>query len=395
MDQSVVSGCNFLTTVIVGRVLPAPAFGLFSLAFLTCLFLSNLHRAGLTQPLNVLGASDDEDRLKRRLATLLRLNVLLLPLVACMLAIASLYYFPDALLAASAIAYISCFGLQETLRRYWYTRATIQEAFWNDLLSYGGQVAALLALAGVGQLTADTALLAMGFTSLLAFVVGVRRLGAAAYSPAQPLRSLIAEHWPLSKWLLLTVLAVWGAGQVYPLLMMPLGAAAVGSFAACRNLLSATGLIVQSMGNYLPAHAASTLHNSGLAALRRQLRRTCAWGLTGGLAFLLVVHLYAESLLNLVYGGQYDDAAHVLRVLAFGACCLLGSILGAYALAMKDSRSSFFSNLGASLITFTLGLWLIDTYGLEGVALGAALSMATAMTLQGGLLAFRLHQMTV
>ena len=394
VDQAVVSGCNFITTVILARQLSTESFGLFSLAFMICLFLSNLHRAGLTQPLNVLGSGESHERLAWRLAGLLRVQMILLPLSAIVLAAASLLLFPDAALTLSAIVYFSCFALQETLRRYWYTRVAVREALMNDLLSYGTQVVVLVALVVSDRLLVGTAFLAMGATSLLAFVAGMRRIGPATLQRAQPVSEVVAEHWPMAKWLLLTVLAVWGAGQVYPLLMVPLGAAAVASFAACRNLLNAMGLIVQSVGNYIPTQAAKALRHSGKDVLRRDIWSACAAALLAGVVFLLFIHWYAGPLLHLIYAGRYDHAAPILRTLAFGTVfSLLGAILGAYALAMEDSRSGFLSNLGASVVTFTVGLWLIGSHGVVGASLAAVLSLAVATSLQAMFVALRLRHL--
>ena len=62
VDQTIVSGCNFLTTVVAARNMTGEGFGIFSLAIAATLFLSKIHRATFTQPLNVLAASEPADR---------------------------------------------------------------------------------------------------------------------------------------------------------------------------------------------------------------------------------------------------------------------------------------------------------------------------------------------
>lgn len=393
-DQVVVSGCNFATTVVVARQLVAQDFGLFSLAAMTCLFLANLHRAGLTQPLNVIGSSEDRSQLTRRLASLLRAQAVLLPLIAIAIAAVALFLFPDASLAIAVIAYFASFALQETLRRYWYTSGEIEKALHNDLLAYGSQVAVLAVLASVDALYGSTAFGAMATASLLAFAVGMRGIGRGVFDRSLPASGTLLEYWPLAKWLLLTVLAVWGAGQAYPLLMVPLGAAAVATFSACRVLLNAVGFVVQSVNNYIPTQAARILRQEGKRAFLRSVIRTCAMALAAGLAFVMLIDLFADELLAFMYAGRYDHAAPILRILAWGtACSYLGAILGAYALAMHDSRSNFLSNLGASVITFSVGIWLIRTHGIPGAALASVFSLATAMSLQAMFVVYRLYRL--
>lgn len=390
----IVSGVNFATTVVVARQLVAEDFGLFSLAAMTCLFLANLHRAGLTQPLNVIGSSEDGAQLARRLASLLRAQAALLPLAAIAIACAAPFLFPDVALAAATIAYFTSFALQETLRRYWYTSGEIGEALRNDLLAYGLQLGTLLALAALGALHGSTAFLAMAATGLLAFAIGTRRIGRAAFDRSLSAAGTLIEFWPLAKWLLLTVLAVWGAGQAYPLLMVPLGAAAVAAFSACRVVLNAVGFVIQSVNNYIPTQAAQLLRQHGKRAFVRSLLRTCAMAVVAGAAFVTLIDLFANDLLAFIYAGRYDHAAPILRILAWGtACSYLGALLGAYALAMQDSRSNFLSNLGASIVTFTVGIWLIRTHGVPGAAVASVLSLATAMSLQAVFVCYRLYRL--
>lgn len=393
-DQIVVSGCNFGTTIVVARQLTTEGFGLFSLASMTCLFLANLHRAGLTQPLNVIGSSENHEQLTQRLASLLRAHAVLLPLTAIAIAVVAPLLFPNVALALAVIAYFAGFALQETVRRYWYTSGEIAEALRNDVLSYGLQLVILLTLGNFDALGGSTAFLVMAGTSILAFVVGTRRIGTVAFERSLSTWRMLTQHWSFAKWLLLTVLAVWGAGQAYPLLMVPLGAAAVATFSACRTLLNAIGFITQSVNNYIPTQAARALRQHGKKAFRRSIVRTCAIALPACLMFVMIIHLFAEDLLAFVYAGRYDHAAPILRILAWGTVCsYLGAILGAYSLAMEDSRSNFLSNLGASIVTFTVGIWLIRAHGIPGAALASVISLATAMSLQGIFVVYRLRRL--
>lgn len=388
LDQAIVSGSNFVTIVIIGRALPAQDFGHFSLAFMTWLLLSNLHRSTLTQPLNVLGAGEARPSQTARYAGINRAGLALLPVALVGMAVSSWFFFPDPGLFLAAFGFAAVFFPQEAYRRYCYTTGQYRNAVVNDAVSYGGQVLLLLLLVQTGSLTVYTAFLALAISSLLACVLAWRLVGSAAWTPAPRLGALYREHLPLGRWLTLTVLAVWGAGQVYPFLMTGLGATVVAAFAASRNLLNVLGLVVQSIGNFIPTRAAQVLQQEGPDSFRRHFRRTMARLLVLALLFVFVMQVAALPLLQLFYAGRYDAAAPVLRLLALGsACSLLGTALGAYALALNDSRSGFFSNLGASVMTFTLGIWLVHEHGLQGAALATVLSLATASVLQAGFVA--------
>lgn len=383
-DQAVVSGGNFLTMVIVGRILAAENFGLFSLAMMSFLFMSNLHRAVLTQPMNIFGAAESPEEQIGRLRVVLHSHLVALPIASLILAVASAVFFPDFLLLLALTAAFCCFALQETMRRYWYTRRDFAKALENDFISYGGQVLVLILLAWLKDLTATTAFIVLALTSLAAFIHGrFRRLEAPVRLVSTNWQEIIRQQRSITLWLLLTVLAVWGAGPLYPFLMLPLGVAVIAAYSACRTVLSAMNLVVQSVSNYLPTKARLILEQEGKEAFRKHMLRTCSQSLLLGFIFLLALHLLAEPLLHFFYGGRYDHAAPVMRILAYGTVCsLMGVVFGAYALAMEDPRSGFLANLGATVVTFSIGLWLIRDFGIRGAAIAVSLSMATAMIVQ-------------
>jgi O-antigen/teichoic acid export membrane protein len=394
VDQMLVSGGNFFSLLLIGRHLAAENFGPFSLAMMSLVFVANLHRALFTQPLNILGAAESLPCVTGRLLALLRAQMLAIPLAVLLLAGFSFGFFPHAALLFGGTCYIAGFYLQEMSRRYWYTVHRVERAVASDAISYGGQLVALAAMASAGALDGANALAAMGAASFAAFLFDLWRMELGEADRAREACPVFVQHWALSRWLLLTVLAVWGASQLYPFLLAALGPAAVATYVACRNLLNATGIMVQSVGNYLPVRAAALLHLSGKAALRSHLLRTLAQAASIGVLFVLLIVLAAGPLMHLAYGGLYDSAASLLRTLALATLfSLLGAVLGAYSLAMEDSRASFLANLGATGVALTAGAWLIRAHGLQGAAVAATLSTATSMALQGALVWMRLHRL--
>lgn len=395
LDQCVVSGCNFLILLYLARDMLAEDFGAFSLAMMSTLFLANLHRATITRPLNLLGANESEQQRIPRLQAILRAHLLVIPLAALILLALSLHFFPGTRLWLATCGYISFFFLQDSMRRYWYTSGQIGRAIQRDGIAYGGQLLLLLIVGTAQSLDAATSLTLMTIPFVLAFLRDLITLPRVEAEMEFSIRDLVREHWRLSGWLVLTVFVVWTAGQLYPFLLADVGPVAVAAFMASRNLLNAVNLLVQSLDNYLPSRLVSLLGKNGPEALRRHLWMTLTQTGALGLLFVLIVWLNADGILHVVYGGTYDNTGNLLRILAIGSfCALMGTVLGAYSLAMQDTRASFLANLGATAVTATAGLWLVSMHGATGAAMGASLSFGTAMLLQAGLVWSRMEALT-
>lgn len=391
LDQIVVSGSNFFTLIYLGRHLDAEQYGFFSLAMIAVLFLANLQRALITRPMELLRGAESAEHFLGRLIVLFRVLCLMTLIAIALLGVFSIRFFPYPDLFASCAVYAACFFLQEMMRRYWYAINNIRGAFRSDLVSYGGQVAGLFAVEMIWGVNGSSAFAVMAATSLAAFAWDVRVSNLCAGAPHLSMRDIVRQNWRISKWLTLSVFVIWGAGQVYPLLVAELGPVAVGTFAAGNNIMRGVSLLVQTVDNYLPSRAAVLLHEKGVREFRRHLVRTVSCNAGAGLLFALIVYVFADRIMHVVYDGAYDGDTHVLRLMVPGAFCnLMGAILGAYSLAMADARASFLANLAATVCTFTLGYWCIRTYGITGAAIAFSLTAATSMIVQGCLVTARL-----
>lgn len=390
-DQSAVSGGNFFTLIYLGRQLDTEQYGFFSLALISVLFLANLQRALITRPMELVRGTESAEHFLGRLIVLFRVLCLMTLVAIALLGVFSICFFPSPHLFASCTAYVVCFFLQETMRRYWYAINSIRDALRSDLISYGGQVAGLLAVEAIWGVTGSSAFVVMAATSLAAFVWDVRVSNLCNGVPRLSMGDIVRQNWRISKWLTLSVFVIWGAGQVYPLLVAALGPFAVGIFAACGNIMRGISLLVQTVDNYLPSRTAALLHEKGVHEFRRHLVRTVSRNAGAGLLFALVVYVFAGRIMNVIYDGAYDSNTNVLRWMVPGAfCSLMGAILGSYSLAMADARASFMANLAATVCTFTVGYWCIRTYGITGAAIASSLTATTSMIVQGCLVAARL-----
>lgn len=398
-DQVLVSGCNFILLIYVGKNLPTTQFGLFSLAMLIIYFLSNFHRAMLTRPMEMLAAKDTTLGMHSRHAVVLLANLGAAPIGIFFLIGAAVFLFNDFGIIFSGSVYLVCSFFQDTMRRYWYCTRNLELALLSDLVSYGGQTILTAIFIANYEISAEKVFLIMAMTSLGAFAIDLitarkkKRVFIGNF-PAFSIKDVLMEHWAVSKWICLSIFVIWLSAQVYPIFISFLGPAAVASYSACTIVLRAVNLPVQAVDNYLPLQASRVLNEFGVENLKQHLKATVIRTALVGLILVVLVYLLTPLLMNIIYGGIYDSSATILRLLLPASFFLfLGAVLGCYSYAMLDMRASFFANLAGAIWTFTGGICLVYLYGIYGAAIAASFNAAITAAVQAMMILVRIHAM--
>lgn len=396
LDQAIVSGCNFLTTLVVVRMLSVDGFALYSLAFLTALFLSNLQRAFFTQPLNVLGATEAPPALFGRYLAILRLQwgaaALAAPVVACI----GWFFYPRPLVIGATILYVAAFFAQEVVRRLHYTRHDIRAACVNDVLAYGLQLALLAALWAAGLHDPAWVFGAFAFTYSLAFVVGHLGLQRPVQTPTTSSVNLITEHWRYAKWIVLSQFVYWGSSQLYPFqLAHYVSHEAVANFATANSILNALNVLRLMLANYLPTRAAAIYASHGVGGLLAYLRRMLL--LYGGLTVLMVVALVLASdwIIDTLFAGKYQGAKELLPYFAAGnAIIIVGVVINTGSLVTKVTDWIFYANAAGTAFSMLVGPLLLQRWGVWGAVAGFGIGTAIPATIQGAHLLWHCRRIT-
>jgi thymidylate kinase len=100
--------------------------------------------------------------------------------------------------------------------------------------------------------------------------------------------------------------------------------------------------------------------------------------LASALGYFAALLLFGHELSLWLYRGQYTDHSHLL----FWAGLLpvtgaISTVLGSALRSLERPDRVFWCNAAATLVTVTVGVWLLATQGLDGVILGAFIASAT------------------
>jgi O-antigen/teichoic acid export membrane protein len=376
-DQCVVSGTNFLTNVMLARFMGLREFGVFTLAWMSVLFVNSLQNALVIVPMMSIGPRQEVKDRKSYFGAVVIYEMVLV--VLCFVLVltalsASSIFFPHSNvsqlalpLAVSAFAYQG----QDFLRRYFFATRKSRCAFADDLLSYLTQLPILLLLHATGQLNSTNALWTMAGTSILGLVVGCFWIEPLEFN-WESFGAVSRRHWKMSRWLSASSLLQWTSGNLF-LIAAPVyyGVAAAGVLKASQNLMGATHIWFQGLDNVVPAETARRLHEGGPRSMLAYTRSVLIkWG---GLTMLFAVVIAAAPgfWLKLIYGPEMSHYGYVLQLYALlYVVVFIGNPLRAALQALEFTVPIFWSYLAMTAFAFIFAVPMAKWMGLSGSLLG-------------------------
>ncbi|HVB56415.1 MAG TPA: hypothetical protein VNE63_08300 [Candidatus Acidoferrales bacterium] len=370
-DQGAVSLGNFLTQMLLARKLSWSDYGVFALVYGVLFFLINSVGTVVTYPLSVKGASVDS----RELSWLAGASVvfdagLLLPEAAIVFCAVTVLHRLD--LFAVVLLALAFWQFQETMRRALMARLGHREAAWGDALSYLGQAAAILVLAGMADLTLESAFMAIATTSAAAVVVQLFQV-KPRFAGAADARALAGEYWHLGAWSFSTNVSNGLTQQAFPwVLGLLFGTAEAGSFQAVVNLLKVFNPVIVGAQNLIVPAAAKTRRERGVRAASRSGLGYAVGGALLFLPYLIVLLVWPHGVLGLLYGFQspYSHLELALRLCVFAyAFGYWAEIVGSLLNGLGLPKGSFLAQLGATGTAICVGLPMAMMGGVAG-ALG-------------------------
>ena len=384
-DQGVVSGGNFLTTLVLARILAPADYGVFSLLFLSLIAINACHSSLVVYPLTLRGAASPDELGALTYAALTHTLVLALPLAA-FLAVVTMALHQIRLWPIMALAMVS-WQIQETTRRALLSVLRFQSAILPDMLCYVGQ-GCILALyrpqniAVVFLIVAVTSLAAAAWQLFLATYGRTQRSG---------LGRLTKEHgryaWRMGRFVLagnaLNMLTLQIPSWTLAIAFAP---TAVAGYQSLLNLVGIANPVIFSINSMLiPTVAREAVHG-----FRRARRTAVQYGMRFG--FLLVPGFLAlfcapHTIMRLVYGAHspYLSLAWLLRifVVAFVAQ-YLATVVGAYEGGMSRPKTYMWVQVMGTGFLLIVGALMIYRYGIAGAVI--AMLLASAIRLAAFLL---------
>lgn len=380
-DQAMISGVNFLTSILLARTLGLEKFGAYTLAWFAVLFVSSLQFALISAPMMSIGSKQSASRASRYFGSVFA-QQMIFAAVSGVIVLAGAwlcgFFFPDwqvGMLAVPLALATVAYQMRDFVRRYLFTCSRFGTALLFDVATYGIQIGLLGWLAFRGRMDVSDPL----WIVLISAVVGL--LGIASFIGKLSLhvihfRVVLRRHWRFSRWLGASAILQVISSQVMLIVSgAVLGTAAVGALRASQNLMGAAQILFFGLQNIIPVRAGNHYRKDGIDGLVSYIKRA-AGGMelaTGAIALTFAVA--PEFWLSLLFGDQFAGNGRLVRWYAVSYMVVALSFpLSGGLWALESTRPIFICYAITTAVALTTAYPLLINFGVDGAAGGVLLN---------------------
>lgn len=384
LDQGLISGSNFLLSILLARWLVPEQYGAYAVAFGFFVLLSLVYGALVLEPMAVFGGSCYRDRLRGYLGSLLWVHAAMSVAIAAVFGASAFVAWKMApgnglggALAGVTIA-SPCVLLFWLARRSFYLELSPAKAAIGASVYFALSLGCLLVLYRRAWLSSFSAFVLIGVAALATGLYLLARLQSElpASSFDHPLGEVWGRHWRYGSWALLSCVASWIPANIYYPLLSSFGTMAQsGQLKALMNFTLPVEQVKTALGLLFLPYAASVLERQGRSSAGSLSRRMTLVALAVAIAYWIVVLSFQGKAFHALYSGRYMEVAHLLPIVAIGSVAWCGSFGSAIALRAMESPASVFIAFGLStVVSLLVGVPATWMFGLSGAIWGTNVS---------------------
>ena len=401
LDQGIISGASFVTSLLVGRVLGKESLGILFVALAIFTFLQCITDQLVHVPYLVRSPHFDPDRNRKymgssfvhaMLATIIGLCVVMIISVSLQWNADASQVLPHILLLL-AIA-LPGMMLREFMHSMFHNQLRQSEAVRLDSTVAITQISLLALLAYLGQLTLSNAIVVIGGAAAIIGLVNFPKLWRAMeISPPMVLQDL-RSNWQIGRWTLGSYLIGSSAPTFLPwILVFFHGAGSTGLLAACLTLFGIAQTFLRGIGKYMAPQMAVSYARGGRAELILSIRRFLLFASLTITVIAIGLALGGELLVHFAFGDNYDGCAPIMHLLAI-SCWLqtFDVVAGNTLLALARSEQNFRADIARCITILAMAMWLIPSLGPLGVAWCLLVGMIAGLVVRAWLLVSALRE---
>lgn len=379
IDQSIVSGFNFIIGYLLARGLGPDQFGSFTLGLMVIRLLVSVHGTAVFAPMLSIGPKQPPHDQPAYFGAVLGHQALLSGALfaGCLLlsGVGAKYLTGNDqwILVSAALAYVGM-SSQEFVRRYFYATARPQLALWNSATSYGLQLGAVVTALIFWHFSVSDVFLIFAVGAAVSICLSVPMLRHVTL-PRRAFWQVTSRNWSMAKWLIPTIITSWiHTSTIYFVVGILMGSSAVGELHAAFMLVALSNIIPQAIENYLPPNVYMIWRQQGARAARIYVTKILAAGLTVAVLVSVIAIAKWDLWFKLLYKDQYTSDIWIVS--AYGTLvpvAIVFAVFSAVLKVMEHSRVIFTSWAIMAAVTLTIAVPIVKYGGLPGAAWGAVL----------------------
>jgi O-antigen/teichoic acid export membrane protein len=390
-DQGVLSGSNFLTTIVVGRLCGASQLGAYALGVTLLVLLGGLQNSLILSPYTVFSNRGKEKDLARYAGSIL-VQQGLVTLVG-MITFATAGTIVSAaggqpgvveVLWALVIT-VPFFSFREFCRRILMARLHVKTVLVLDGFVMLLQFLGFAVLYQAEMLSAATACAVVAAACAVPSLMWVLFTSHRFVICRQRVRKEFRRHWRFGRWICASQMT--DIGQYYALhylLIFTLGVATTGVYAACWSLVMIFNPLLLGVSSVLVPSAAQAHSRGGNAAVRQVIWRTTLL-VSGAMAVLFTgIVVWGDLTVQTLFdGNEYAGHGTVITILAATSLISALSFPALHGLCVIERPDiNFKSAVVGLVITIVATLALVNVWGMVGAAVGGLIGISVVSAWQ-------------
>lgn len=377
VDQGIVSLANFLVAVLLVRFLGVEAFGVYSLLWMSILFLQSLQTAIIITPMMTIGSkqlSKDKNRYHGAVISHQILFSIVSSIILYVAIVISNFVVPqwgiiNYAFSLSLVSFLS--QNQDFLRRLFFLEGRTITALVNDLICYIGRLLVLFVVFISSEPSLKSVFSVMLITLFLSVSLGVMKLSKTTFDYKYNIE-VFKRHWKMSNWLTGSALLMWFSGNYFVVAAAAiLGPAAVGVLRASGNIIGMFNVLFLGLENIIPQSFSKRYLLTGSSGLRSYLMKLVFIG--GALTTLasILLSFFSESLIIAIYGEESAGNGYVL--IWYCAISIFQYFLIPFNIGLRtleNTKPQFVSQVLTMIFSVVTANFLISNFELNGVMFG-------------------------
>lgn len=380
-DQLIVSGGNFLLSIIILRFLGTEAFGIFSFLWLFIFFFNSVQLSLIISPIMTNFPKINEHRVSNYLGGVF-LQQLVLSILFVIVAYLFIFFFDEKLNKYNFSSFFNSFivsiffiQIQQFFRRVLFLKKKYLLAIISDLVSFTTLFTLISYFILERALNLNLLIWILGFSFFLGTLICISIIFKFKISYFSFFDSFNI-NWSISRWLFLTSLLQWFSGNLWIINTgIILGPYYLGVLRACQTIIGITNLAFQSFENLFPLKFSEIFITKGKKSLNKYLIKFIRDGIIYIFLFILLISIFSKDIINFFYGKEIANYNQILIYLSLILPLTFLIFPISYILrTLNKTRPIFFGYLLSSIFAIIFSKYIISDYELFGSILGLFMS---------------------